>query len=232
MFAIKSMGSGAAANTSTNPVKPTKPSDDDDRVDVAVGRGKANDGMIEATIVKDQKYVIPGDIEVGCTLLTAIDSQLRGPVRCQTAERVMSEDGTTELLPKGTRIKGMIASDMRRGQNRVGINWTRMRTPEGVRVKINDPGADDLGRTGVPGEVDNHFIDRYGAALLFTALQAIPQIAQALLAQNNSGGTFTLAQFPGAEQRSRADPAGDDEHPADDPDQPGRDAQDNDSGGY
>lgn len=109
----------------------------------------------------------------------------------------MSEDLTTDLLPKGTIIKGMIASDMRRGQNRVGITWTRMRTPEGVRVKINDPGADDLGRTGVPGEVDNHFLDRYGAALMFTALQAIPQIAQALLAQNNSGGTFTSLNFQG-----------------------------------
>jgi len=200
MFAIKSVGSGGPASVSSNSTKqPPKPGEDDDGVDAVVRSGKSNDGMVEATIIKDQKYVIPGDIEVGCTLLTAIDSQLRGPVRCQTAERVMSEDGTTELLPKGTKIRGIIASDLRRGQNRVGIIWTRMRTPEGVRVKINDPGADDLGRTGVPGEVDNHFFDRFGAALMFTGLQAITQIAQAALAQSSNGSSYTSLNFQGSQ---------------------------------
>ena len=69
------------------------------------------------------------------------------------------------------------------------ILWVRARTPENVVVSLASPAADELGRAGVPGAVDNHFWQRFGAAILFSVIGYGPQIA-ANAVQHGNGNNY------------------------------------------
>ncbi len=114
---------------------------------------------------------------LGCTLETAIDSQLPGLVTCLIGVAVYGADGRIALLPRGTRLLGEARSEAKTGQSRVFVLWVEARTPDGMLVPLASPGTDALGRAGVPGQVDTHFFDRFGAAMLISVMDAGVQLA-------------------------------------------------------
>lgn len=132
---------------------------------------------------------IPAGAIIPCTLQTAINSQLMGFVDCVLPAEVRGATGTVTLLDRGTQIFGEIRSGLRQGQDRLFILWVRARTPENVVVSLSSPAADELGRAGVPGAVDNHFWQRFGAAILFSVIGYGPQVA-ANAVQHGSGNNY------------------------------------------
>ena len=60
-------------------------------------------------------------------------------------------------------------------------------------VPLASDAADFLGRSGIPGEVDNHFWDRFGSAI---ALSLITDIGPYLIATRQSGKNNTTVSFP------------------------------------
>jgi type IV secretion system protein VirB10 len=57
-------------------------------------------------------------------------------------------------------------------------------------VPLASPGADELGRSGLPGEVNNHFWQRFGAALLVTVIDGA--VAGAVQSTHGSSGTVIV----------------------------------------
>ena len=106
--------------------------------------------------------LIPGILE------TAIVSDLPGQVRAIVSQDVYSFDGRRVLIPTGTRLIGEYQSDIVRGQKRIFVIWTRMLRDDGVSVRLDSIGADSLGRSGLTGQVDNKFRERFGAAILLS----------------------------------------------------------------
>src|SRR6185437_8964144 len=47
----------------------------------------------------------------------------------------------------------------------------------GVVIALASPGTDELGRSGLPGVVDRHFLERFGAAMLITVLEGAVEAA-------------------------------------------------------
>jgi type IV secretion system protein VirB10 len=116
--------------------------------------------------------LLPRGSFLDCTLETAVDSTLPGLATCVTSGDTFGADGTVVLLPRGSRLVGETHADVRAGQARVGITWTEARTPDGLLMPLGSAGTDALGRAGVPGMVDRHSIDRFGAAIVLSVVDA------------------------------------------------------------
>lgn len=89
-------------------------------------------------------------------------------------EPVFSYDGNEVLMPAGTRLIGTFNSDISTAQARVLIAWNRAITPNGDSVELGSTGTDRLGRSGTRGNVDSRFFQRFGSAILITAISALP----------------------------------------------------------
>lgn len=139
--------------------------------------------------------VIPKGTGIPCTVRPAIDTTLPGVVDCVVAEEVRGADQKVPLIDPGTVCTGEQRGGVVRGQYRVGMIWTRCRgpAPEHVMVDLTSPTADSLGRIGIPGEVDNHFWDRFGAAI---ALSLITDVDPYLVATRQGGNNNTTIAFP------------------------------------
>jgi len=124
-----------------------------------------------ARALPERRFLLPRGSFLDCTLETAIDSTLPGLATCLLASDAYGADGQVVLLARGSRLVGDVHSDVRQGQARVTVVWTEARTPEGVSVPLGAPGTDALGRTGVPGSVDRHTAERFGAALVLSLIE-------------------------------------------------------------
>ena len=74
--------------------------------------------------------------------------------------------------------------------------------PRKRRRYVRLPAADELGRAGVGGYVNDHFWSRFGAALLYSLIDYGPQLAVAALQRNNGNfGTSNYVQFVQPQQQ-------------------------------
>ena len=145
-----------------------------------------------------RRMLLPKGAFIDCTLETAIDSTFEGMTTCIGASDIYGADGKVVLLERGTKYVGEQKGSPRQGQGRVFVAWNEARTPTGVVVQLASPGTDELGRNGLPGYVDNHFWDRFGAALLISVvdgtMQAIAANQQSSTSVGSGGGVSFGAQ--------------------------------------
>ncbi len=142
------------------------------------------------------RFLLPKGAFIDCTLETAIDSTLPGMTTCITAADTFGADGRVVLLERGTKLVGETRGQVQQGQARVFVLWTQARTPTGVLVPLDSPGTDELGRSGLPGEVDRHFWQRFGAGILVSLIDG--GIQAAVQSSSRAGGTVVYA--PSASQ--------------------------------
>ena len=147
---------------------------------------------VRAERLPERRWLLQKGAFVDCTLETAIDSTLPGLTTCVLALDVFSADGRVVLLERGTRLVGEARADVRPGQRRVAVLWTEARTPTGVIAHLDSLGTDELGRSGIAGLVDNHFGDRFGAAILISMIDAGSQA----LANRSSGSSGSVVVSP------------------------------------
>src|SRR6185437_3344298 len=114
-----------------------------------------------ASVIKNPDMVVTEGTLIPCILQTAIDTQLASFVTCVVPIDVRGTSGNVVLMDRGTRMVGQIQAGLVQGQDRVFVLWTRAETPKHVVISLNAPGADELGRAGLPGAVDNHWWDRF-----------------------------------------------------------------------
>lgn len=125
-------------------------------------------------------------------LETAVQSDLPGMVRATVTENVWSFDGRRVLIPAGSRLVGEYKSGIAQGQTRVFIVWTRLLRSDGVSVQLGSSGADDLGRAGNAGFVDNHYVERFGAAIMLSLVGGVSQFLSAYGQNTNGLGNGTI----------------------------------------
>lgn len=138
--------------------------------------------------------LVPQGTLIHGTLDVAIQSDLPGMIRATTSDNVWSFDGRRILIPKGSRLIGEYKSGLVRGQSRVFVVWTRMLDAESkTSVQLGSIGTDDLGRAGLTGEIDKHYFERFGSAVLLSIIGGGAQFI-AGLGQNQNSTTTTSTQ--------------------------------------
>jgi len=147
--------------------------------------------VTRAQRLPDSHFLLPRGAFLDCTLETAIDSTLPGMTTCVTAADTFSADGKVVLLERGTKLVGETRGQLQQGQARLFVLWTQARTPGGVLVPLDSPGTDELGRAGVGGEVQRHFWQRFGAAVLISVIEG--GIQAGVQATSHSNGTVIYA---------------------------------------
>jgi type IV secretion system protein VirB10 len=146
----------------------------------------------KALVLPTLRFLLAKGAFIDCTLETAIDSTLPGVTTCITATDTFSVDGSVVLLERGTKLIGETRGEVQQGAARVFVLWTQARTPTGVVVPLDSPGTDELGRSGLPGEVDRHFWERFGAAILISTIDGVVQSA----VQSTSHGNGAVVYSP------------------------------------
>jgi type IV secretion system protein VirB10 len=145
---------------------------------------------VNAQMVPTRRLMLPKGAFIDCTLETAIDSTLPGMTTCIMATDAFSADGSVVLMERGTKLVGETRGQVQQGSTRVFVLWTEARTPAGVIVPLASPGTDELGRSGLPGEVNRHFLERFGAAILISVIDG------AIQAKVQSSGNGTVIYNP------------------------------------
>lgn len=156
--------------------------------------GVRNGERVQAGRLRNPSMTVPQGTVIPAVLETALDSTRPGGARALVQRDVSSFDGTRVLIPRGSRIYGEYEADLRAGQRRALVRWQRLVRPDGVTMQLDSPSADPLGRAGVRGKVDSNFFERFGGAILQTALDV-----GAGLAVNRASDNVIVA-LPGSSQ--------------------------------
>jgi type IV secretion system protein VirB10 len=85
-------------------------------------------------------------------------------------------------------VVGETKGEVQQGVARVFVLWSEARTPTGVIIPLASPGTDELGRSGLEGEVNRHFFERFGAAILVSVIDGVVQGA----AQSSGNGNAVI----------------------------------------
>lgn len=146
------------------------------------GIGGAN--AVATAGVNPQTTVVQGTL-IPAVLETAIDTDIPGYVRAVVSEDVRGFDGSRIMIPRSSRLIGQYKSGMQAGQKRAYVVWSRLIRPDGVSVNIASPATAFGGETGLAGQVNNHFFERFGSAMLLSVVGGLSAIG-------SSGATLVI----------------------------------------
>jgi type IV secretory pathway VirB10-like protein len=149
---------------------------------------------LEARIEKPlSPYEVKAGSIIPAVLLTAINSDLPGPVVGQVRENVYDTiTGNYLLIPQGSRLLAAYDSMVAWGQERVLCCWNRLIFPNGDSLNLECmPAADLEGAAGLSDEVNEHWGRLLKGAAISTLLAATSQA----VAGNTDGFNPTVPQM-------------------------------------
>ena len=132
--------------------------------------GSKQADVSQAQQLQNLHRLVPQGAIVGAVMETALNSDLPGYARALVTKDVLSFDGSAVLIPAGSRVIGEYNSGVAQGASRIFIVWSRLVRPDGVSISLGSPAVDELGRGGLGGKVNRHFLQRFGGAILLSVL--------------------------------------------------------------
>jgi len=128
----------------------------------------------------DMTRVITADRNLRCILIEEISSELEGKITCIVEENVYGSHGRLVLIPAGSKAIGYYKPLSKTGDSRLFSGWNRIITPAGININLSGDDthdgarlADAMGRSGMTGEVDNKYFEKYGLAFMVATLNSL-----------------------------------------------------------
>lgn len=141
----------------------------------------------------DPRWLIEQGRILPCVQQTKINSSLPGAVTAIIPEDVRGETGDVVLLDKGARVFGTIQHGLMHGIDRLFVLWQNITTPvlydqrgmpHQFRVAVNSPAADQIGQTGLDGDVNHHYLKKIGGIIGMSLIQGGIQAGVSAASQN------------------------------------------------
>ncbi len=112
-------------------------------------------------------------------LVTAVDSDIAGPLVAQVTQDVFDREQRQVAIPRGSRLIGSYDSQVALGESRLLVAWSRVIFPDGSGLSFAGlPALTRSGEAGLAGSVDNHLARVFGSALLLSIVSAGAQLSQ------------------------------------------------------
>lgn len=137
-------------------------------------------------------YEIKAGAIIPAVLITAVNSDLPGPVIAQVRENVYDTvSGNHLLVPQGARLLAQYDAMVAWGQERVLVCWNRLIFPNGDSLSLECmPAADLAGAAGLTDEVDEH----WNRILKGAAVASLLAATTTAVAGNTEGYNPTVPQ--------------------------------------
>ncbi len=140
----------------------------------------------KSTLPVDRSRILTADMRIPAILEDAVNSQIGGRMIAIVERDVLSPNGRFVLLPAYSRMICHYEALQEVGQSRLGVKCSRLIRPDGVSIALHDStAADQAGRTGLTGDLDQRMWERYGAAFMVAGISALTQ-AGANVAKNQT----------------------------------------------
>lgn len=137
-----------------------------------------------ATLRKNRKYLLMRGTNIPCTILPRVITNYFSQPTCVINEDIYSPEGIV-LVDRGSKVIGEQRTALKRGSKRVFVAWADIETPEGVSIKVDSMAADSLGGAGVDAWIDNHWVERFGSAILLSFMDDLFEI---IAKESGTGG--------------------------------------------
>lgn len=139
--------------------------------------GGVGGGPAQARTMMNPSTTVTEGTLIPAILETAINTDVPGFVRAVVSQEVRSFDGKRVLVPRSSRLIGQYQAGVQQGQKRAYVIWTRLIRPDGVSVALSSPAVGFDGTTGLEGDVDTHFFQRFGSGLLLSVVGGLGALA-------------------------------------------------------
>lgn len=149
---------------------PRRPQSSDNSNALSNSLNSSRRERVKASMLLNPSLTVPEGKMIRCGTTTELDTTVPGMVSCLVSLDVWSADNKVKLISKGAQVTGEVSGGIKDGQARVFVLWTRLRNPDQSIVYLDSPGTNRLGSAGIPGQVDSHFWERYGPALMLSII--------------------------------------------------------------
>lgn len=132
---------------------------------------------------------------IGCALKTKLVSEVKGGIACIVSNDVYSSNGHTLLIEKGSTITGTYSSEgLNDGSTRLFVIWQEIRTPNNIVIPVYSNATDPLGASGMEGYIDNHYMKRFGAAILLSVIDDVLGVIANRMSKNSVNNYYDYSE--------------------------------------
>lgn len=136
----------------------------------------------------DMSRVLTPDKAITAVIANPIDTRMAVTAVAMVDRDIYGNNGRTVVIPRGSKMIGRVGG----GVGRIGIAWSQLIRPDGVRFMFEGQSGDAMGRGGVPGRVNEQLLRRYGYSLLPPAIAAGITVGLGGRRTTSSGTTGTI----------------------------------------
>jgi len=135
-----------------------------------------------------QPFVVFEGTTVDTVLVNRLDGEFSGPVKVMVTNPLYSQDRQHMLIPEGSFLLGDVQKVGGMGQKRLAVTFHRLLMPDGYSVDLDQfHGLDQAGETGIKDQVNNHYVQIFGASIALGVIAGAVQSTNANQGLNQSG---------------------------------------------
>jgi type IV secretory pathway VirB10-like protein len=144
-------------------------------------------------------YTVSAGTFIPATLVTGGNSDLPGPLLAIVSQNIYDTAGHSRcpLIPQGAKLIGTYDNAVSAGQDRLLFVFNRIIYPDASSVDLGTmSGLDQSGYAGARDQLDRHFWEKFGNAVLLAVAGSAAQLSQPAAPV---GGTYSAQQVASAQ---------------------------------